>query len=409
MKKIIPVFLLFACLEGYAQDQSQHIADSLRKADSIANAVAQQNVKPPVLPAPVINTMGVEKFEMPPNGTPGATSGLTANKIFPGDFIGIKMDTNGCRLAEQNLDTFRLWINGLCYTKIKPAFLDRNKSTLIFRLDYDTSASSPWKLFYALPNYWTFRHQVVMNAGTLTKEFRSAGKGPQPPNADLFTSAPWMLITGYSIFGALLFVVFFFGKGIIKDVGLYAQNGVKVTYKKNEPTDIATGVINVRDLPYSLSRFQFLFWLIIIFFGITHIWAITDTLTTPTGTVLLLLGISGGTFYISRLIDANPSDAAPAPGANTDPATAEAKLSSDLVQKFVDNKQKSKGFLFDMLNDGKGISLHRLQLVVFTIFLGTFFVWQVLYNLGLPEFSATMMTLMGISSGTYAGMKTTEK
>jgi len=65
----------------------------------------------------------------------------------------------------------------------------------------------------------------------------------------------------------------------------------------------------------------------------------------------------------------------------------------------------SKGFLTDILSDGSGYSFHRFQIFAWTIVLGIMFVSSVYNNLSMPEFSTTLLGLMGISSGTYIGFK----
>ena len=69
----------------------------------------------------------------------------------------------------------------------------------------------------------------------------------------------------------------------------------------------------------------------------------------------------------------------------------------------------SKGFLNDILSDGESVSFHRFQIAVWTIVLGVVFVWSVYRNITMPEFDASLLTLMGISSGTYLGFKFPEK
>ena len=69
----------------------------------------------------------------------------------------------------------------------------------------------------------------------------------------------------------------------------------------------------------------------------------------------------------------------------------------------------SKGFVRDVLSDGGGYSFHRFQIFAWTIVLGIIFVSSVYNNLTMPEFSATLLGLMGISSGTYIGFKFPEK
>jgi hypothetical protein len=47
-------------------------------------------------------------------------------------------------------------------------------------------------------------------------------------------------------------------------------------------------------------------------------------------------------------------------------------------------------------------------MVSWTIVLGIIFISSVYRNLAMPEFSGTLLTLMGISSGTYLGFKIPE-
>jgi hypothetical protein len=60
---------------------------------------------------------------------------------------------------------------------------------------------------------------------------------------------------------------------------------------------------------------------------------------------------------------------------------------------------------YDLLGDEEHISFHRFQVAVWTLVLGVVFVIKVLSELAMPEFSATVLGLMGISSGTYLGFK----
>jgi len=65
----------------------------------------------------------------------------------------------------------------------------------------------------------------------------------------------------------------------------------------------------------------------------------------------------------------------------------------------------SQGLLRDILRDGSGYSFHRFQIFAWTIVLGIIFLSAVYNSLAMPEFSTTLLGLMGISSGTYIGFK----
>jgi hypothetical protein len=69
----------------------------------------------------------------------------------------------------------------------------------------------------------------------------------------------------------------------------------------------------------------------------------------------------------------------------------------------------SAGFLRDILSDGSGYSFHRFQIFAWTIVLGIIFMSSVYNNLTMPEFSSTLLGLMGLSAGTYIGFKFPEQ
>ena len=69
----------------------------------------------------------------------------------------------------------------------------------------------------------------------------------------------------------------------------------------------------------------------------------------------------------------------------------------------------SESFFKDILTDANGITLHRFQIVIWTVVLGALFVYGVYRELAMPEFSGTLLALMGISSGTYLGFKIPER
>lgn len=69
----------------------------------------------------------------------------------------------------------------------------------------------------------------------------------------------------------------------------------------------------------------------------------------------------------------------------------------------------SQGFFYDILSDADGISFHRLQIAVWTVVLGIIFCDSIYHVLSMPNFSETLLGLMGISGGTYIGFKFPEK
>jgi hypothetical protein len=136
--------------------------------------------------------------------------------------------------------------------------------------------------------------------------------------------------------------------------------------------------------PFSLSRAQMAFWSFVVMAAYVFCWMITGELDTISDSVLALIGIGAGTALGAALIDSTGSDAG-------------------------QPVQPSAGFLQDILSDGNGVSIHRFQMFAWTVILGGIFCASVYADLSMPEFNATLLGLMGISSGTYLGFKFPEK
>lgn len=204
--------------------------------------------------------------------------------------------------------------------------------------------------------------------------------------------------------------------------------------------------------PYNLGRAQMAFWFFLIYASYIAIWLVTSALDTITTSLLALMGISAGTALGEALID-NGKDTtvtnqlqdltaekqALEQGITQtqsdldaiDPALATATDQSNrelLNRQMTDSRTRlnqidqqlrtlssqntpsaSAGFLRDILSDGSGYSFHRFQIFAWTIVLGIIFVSSVYNNLTMPEFSTTLLGLMGLSAGTYIGFKFPEQ
>ena len=179
---------------------------------------------------------------------------------------------------------------------------------------------------------------------------------------------------------------------------------------------------------WSLSRVQAAWWFFIILLSYGFIGIVTcDFSTTITGTTLVLLGIASGTTLMSAVVDKSkdtPSHQVIADAAKvrvdqeiqTLQAAAVAAPLDQSSQQVLDAKksqlQKLRGcneqFFIDILSDANGISFHRFQIAVWTFVLGLVFAWLVYRDLAMPQFSETLLGLMGLSAGTFVAMKGTE-
>jgi hypothetical protein len=205
--------------------------------------------------------------------------------------------------------------------------------------------------------------------------------------------------------------------------------------------------------PYNLGRSQMAFWFFLIYVSYLVIWLVTDALDTITPSLLGLMGISAGTALGDVLIDSGKEStnenrqqdligekhsleqSIPGLQSQIDSINAKATLMPDdtsnrdsLNKQLQDARTRlvqvtqqiqaltpsatagtSRGFVADILSDSSGYSFHRFQIFAWTIVLGIMFISSVYNKLTMPEFSATLLGLMGISSGTYIGFKFPEK
>lgn len=146
------------------------------------------------------------------------------------------------------------------------------------------------------------------------------------------------------------------------------------------------------DSKYSLSRTQMAWWTFIITASFIYLWVVTGDMVMTTQ-ALLLMGISIGTTAASSVVDQSPS--------------MQDKLNNRLSSR---NDRKNKpGFWEDLLSDGQGVSIHRFQNVVFTLIIGLIFLKNVVVDLAMPQMDDQILILMGISAGTYVGLKTYER
>jgi hypothetical protein len=177
-------------------------------------------------------------------------------------------------------------------------------------------------------------------------------------------------------------------------------------------------------------------WTFIVVSSFLYIWSVTgDWDFIPPGT-LVLMGISSATALGAMLVDSNRQQQRrslqdqqttltnrvsqlnvalkTSPPNVTDLQTErdqkQAKLNdiNSQLSDIASPPDVSQGFILDILRDETGVSLHRFQMAVWTVVLGLVFIFAVAKSLAMPDFSATLLTLMGISSGTYVGFKIPE-
>jgi hypothetical protein len=137
---------------------------------------------------------------------------------------------------------------------------------------------------------------------------------------------------------------------------------------------------------YSFSRVQLMWWTIIISCCYIILFAKTSDYNLFNHSALVLLGIGVATSVGAGLID-----------------TSQKQTGLSLHQH-----NDSKGLFNDILSDENGISMHRLQAVIFNVLFGIIFISIMWMQHKFADFDSSQLTLIGISSGAYLALKTNE-
>lgn len=197
---------------------------------------------------------------------------------------------------------------------------------------------------------------------------------------------------------------------------------------------------------FSLGLTQMAFWIYIVFGSFVLLFIVMRQIPSFNTSVLVLIGISSLTAFTSSLINSAKFDREKSSRTSIkaeidmlserlgalDTELAQKDLAQSdriLLQQERDTKQvklrelsaelsgkraaalypKSRGFLLDIFADGGEVNLYRVQIILWTLILGGIFLYKVIKELSMPEYDATLLSLMGISSGTYIGFKLPEK
>lgn len=191
-----------------------------------------------------------------------------------------------------------------------------------------------------------------------------------------------------------LFFGLAFGSNILRDE---IDNPAAFMLKARETDKYKEMAFNKIPRPFSLARTQFAVWTTIISsiylsYLLKHCMTAETFKLSNNTTTLALLGISAGTTMLSGIIDTTQG---------TDASTTAPRHQN----------APSVSFWVDILSDEKGVSIHRFQNVVWTV------VAIIMYFYGLPAgydacklpvLDGTILTLAGLSSAAYLGLKINE-
>lgn len=207
---------------------------------------------------------------------------------------------------------------------------------------------------------------------------------------------------------------------------------------------IKTPILRAADIesPYSLGKTQMAIWTCVVIISYLFIWIAVRDFNSINGTAFILMGISTATALGAVFVDSSKENSKTQLTAQSnalkmtisDLQTKISEIPADKCDQLIQFQQdinekvmqkaifdqkianypinsgkKPLGFLGDILKDGDGWSLHRVQMLFWTIILVGIFISNVYSNLSMPDFDTTLLALMGISSGTYLGFKFPER
>lgn len=344
--------------------------------------------------------------------------------------ISVQIDSLQEAIRRDRIDprNFVLYLNGHPIWNVRGQLVNLSRGILEFKLERADTSQTAWVSLLGSPTSLV-KPGVAVGVGYGTSP--ELGYADQiPAYITLMVLEPWRLIVGFLVlfFLAALFLRLVRNSNIIRDsIPPFPPEG----FRK----------------PYSLARLQMAVWFFLVASSFIFLFLITHSIDTLNQQALLLIGIGTGTALGATLVDkskrnlresklvelrpqrerlkaeikaleslvadaSKPSslskdEIANLPAAQLEEKRAKLEATETEIQEIEQSKSSpvSTGFIEDILSDAGGISFHRFQMLAWTVILGLLFVYSVWERLAMPEFSTTLLSLMGISAGTYLGFK----
>lgn len=282
--------------------------------------------------------------------------------LRPTDFSKLVLYANGIQLRGIISDRFSLLSKQDVQSGkiILPDTLE-----IPFQLLRDSTTQGAWKDLYNLAEHW-YSHKLTFNAdlgweGMFPLSYSSVKRDLKRTEVTVVfyqTLVYWIWVVLY-----VTLIVFF--------IFLCATSNLIREGKG------ASGA-------YSLAQTQLVFWTVLIIGGFIYSVVLTDLTSSLNPSVLLMLGVSIGTTGLATGINYYKKE------------------------KGVNSTKKHQNFFYDILSDGETLSVHRTQIMLWNVVFGIYLVFYTITNKTMPEFSATMLVLSGVSSTFYLGSKIVE-
>jgi len=332
----------------------------------------------------------------------------------------------GLLAAPNSIKQIRLFINSIEIEGSVPIGwnLHGDGADLKFLLQRTDVNNKTWNMLLGYPEFGKQFFNLPVSI--------SIGLTGQNAQATKINSFQFVRIDQGWFWGCIVVLLIYFGV-----LFWYAKTTPMLRDAPADLTPLGIPGLAAGNAPYSLGKVQMAFWFSIVLASYIFIWLITDNYELITTGTLVLIGIGAGTGLgavsinnskvdgtIKQVQDLQAQQAdlrqatdllrASLPAAGIDGKIAynnflDCQLTSK-IDKLIDGlKMGKESFICDILTDENGISFHRLQMVVFTSVLGFVFIYTAWATLTMPDFSATLLTMQGITAGTYLGFKIPEK
>ncbi len=412
---VLMLFLLMTPIAAHAATPGATVPPGVGGAGEVApgQETGQTGPEPSMTQPTMIVGLG-------PAGTP--PGGLS---ISMGDELLVRL--NGT--APLNAADWSLFLDGheIPGLSTSTAFDDASHG-LVFKLRRTDKSKESWNAILGSPTMTRELTVAVAKTSDKDKSRLRTAAGAPPATFQLD------IISGWWFLAALVF-------GVLVILGTYwAATGTAIL------RDAFLIQIPPRERSFSLGRCQMAFWFVLVIGSFLFLWLLLWDSNTLNAQALALMGISAATGLGAVVANTSRSETVEA----VDAALKDKKLSTweDVLKlradlaKSIQNSDRTnqmileekidaynalvkdyisatcipgserinyRKIMVDLINDDGGPTLHRLQLVAWTVVLGVIFVVGIYRDLTMPEFSTTLLALMAFTGTAYIGFKIPEK
>lgn len=288
-------------------------------------------------------------------------------------------------------DDIVLVMDGQRFDGIKAESVDTNSSQITFRLtldDFSGINQKQWAEVLGRPNPWK-RKAVSISIAQLGSGYPLSTVVSRVDRIDEHgVIRPAAHSAGYSMQIEVIHLDrFYIASAVVILFVIFFVNRTLNTTMLRGTSESGTG----NEGAYSLSLTQMAFWFLLVVASSIYLYTITTLYVPISSSVLGIITISTASALAAAGID----------------LTKRSKAEKNNVPA---PQRQTHSILGDITNDGSGgLSLQRLQVVVWTALFGFYYCYRVWATVSIPDIDSSMLILMGLTSAAYVGGKVPEK